>query len=253
MRKLLITLLFSCFLVGSIHTSSAWVQPDADVYSKNEGDHLSNNDDVESFIIEKAREQLENHFASGEYRFEVRPRWIPDQLLKQNPDQILGVRLQGEVKRYTNFKVLYNLQGDRRNKEIQLQVEADQKIPVVTDRVRRGEELTKEKLTIDWVSLSHHSGKYITDVAMLEGKKLKRTLLSGQPVRQSFVRRELVVEAGDQVKVVIERKGIQVQITGEARENGSEGDRIKIYSNETRKKYVGEVIRPGVIEWKNTL
>lgn len=223
------------------------------VAASEDREHPTEIRDTESFILDQAREQLEQHFSSGDYRFTVEPRWIPGRLLEQSPEQISAIEISGEVKRYTNFEVLYRRNGDRNRIEIQLKVKAEQKLPVVLDRVRRGEALTEEKLAYRWVSLSRNSGKYITDMNSLTGKKLRRTLLSGQPVRQSFISREFIIKAGDEVKVVIEQNGIQVQVTGEARENGAEGDRIKIYSTETRKKYVGEVIRPGVTQWKNTL
>lgn len=209
--------------------------------------------DAESVILKKAREQLEQRFSDGEYRFKVQARWIPNRLLQLSPDKILALELQGNIKRHTNFEVLYQQRGTRQRTEIQLKVETEQKLPVVIYRVKRGEKLTSDDLTYQWVSLSRNSGEYIEDMKRLEGKTLRKTLLSGQPIRRSMISREIIVEAGDEVKVVIERNGVQVQVTGEARENGAQGDRIKIYSSETRKKYEGEVIRPGIIQWKNTL
>jgi flagella basal body P-ring formation protein FlgA len=223
------------------------------VYGLGSGSTLAEADDTKTLIIKQARQQLENRFASGKYRFDLQPRWIPSRLLKRSPQQIIGTQLQGAVRRYTNFKVVYQQQGNRKSAEIQLKVKVKQKLPVVVSRVERGKKLTTNKLTIQWVTLSQNQGTYITDLEKLKGKTLRRTLLSGQPVRKSYVSRDLIVKAGDEVKVVINKMGIQVQVTGSARENGAKGDRIKVYSNETRKKYVGEIIRPGVIQWKSTL
>ena len=103
------------------------------------------------------------------------------------------------------------------------------------------------------MALDRNRGQYITSKKQLIGKTLRRTLLSGQPVRKSDISRELIIRAGDQVSMIIKRSGIQIQVTAEAREDGARGDRIKVYSKETRKNYLGEVIRPGVIEWKSTL
>jgi flagella basal body P-ring formation protein FlgA len=61
------------------------------------------------------------------------------------------------------------------------------------------------------------------------------------------------VRAGDAVTLIFKEKGIQVQLTGEARQNGAKNDEIRIYSEETRKKYLGKVVRPGVAIWKQTL
>lgn len=208
---------------------------------------------TKSAILKRARKQLKAHFSSGKYRFKVQPRWIPSRLLEQSPEQIVGIQLEGEVRRYTNFEVSYRFRGSRKQVEIQLKVEIQQKLPVATGRLEEKTQLKAESLTYQWVSLGRNSRQYIIKKKQLVGKTLRRTLLSGQPVRESDVSRKIIINAGDQVSVIIKRNGVQVQVAAEAREDGARGDRIKVYSKETRKKYVGEVIRPGVLQWKNTM
>lgn len=213
----------------------------------------TDDEEMKSFLVKQATKQLERQFSNGEYRFDIEPRWIPNQLLQQSPSQVLSVELNGKIRRYANFEVVYNQRGDRKHAEVQLKVNAEQKLPVVNDRVRRGNKLEESHFSYQWVSISGKDGEYFSSIEALVGKTLKRTLLSGQPIQKTFVSRDLIIKAGDEVKVFIKRNGVQVQVTGEAREDGAKGDRIKIFSNDTKRKYVGEVIRPGVILWKNTL
>lgn len=213
----------------------------------------TSDDEMKSFLIKQAHEQLERHYSAVEYRFEIQPRWIPNQLLKQSPTQIKSVQLSGQIRRYTNFEVVYINRGNRNRAEIQLKVKAEQKLPVVTDRVRKGAKLEEDVLSYQWVSITQRGESYFASTKELIGKTLRRTLLPGQPIRKSFVSRDLIIKAGDEVRVFIKRRGIQVQVSGEAREDGAKGDRINIFSNETNRKYVGEVLRPGVIQWKSTL
>nr|WP_240894603.1 flagellar basal body P-ring formation chaperone FlgA [Fodinibius halophilus] len=209
--------------------------------------------DTKQIILKKAKEQLSQHFSGDIYRFEIKARWIPRRLLEAGSQSIIGVKLDGNVRRYTNFDVFYQGRQKKRSIQIQLAVDVEKKVPVVTRRLRSGSKITKQDLKKQWVSLSRNKDELIEDMDALVGKTLRRTLLSGQPVRRTFVSREYIVEAGDQVRVLIQKKGIRVQVAGEARENGAKGDKIRIYSKETRKKYVGEIVRPGLILWKNTL
>jgi len=165
----------------------------------------------------------------------------------------LAVQVDGTIRKYTNFTVFYTQHNRRKNVQIQLKVEAERKLPVVTDRLRKGGKIEEGQLVYQWVTISQNSQSYITSKEELVGKTLRRTLLSGQPIKESYISRDLIIRAGDQVQVFIEREGIQIQVSAEARENGAKGDRISVYSNETRKKYEGEVLRPGVIQWKSTL
>jgi flagella basal body P-ring formation protein FlgA len=210
-------------------------------------------EEVKSLILKKAKASLVRRFSKGEYRFQVRPRWIPNTLLQQRTTEIQAVHLKGNVKRYTTFDVLYTLRGKRKKAQVQLKVKIERKVPVAVRRLPRDSKIEEEDLELQWVPVLEYQGKLVSDTAILKGKTLRRTLLAGQPVREKYVSRNYVIEAGDQVKVIIERAGIWVQVTGEARENGAKGDKIGIYSKETRRKYVGEVIRPGVTLWKNTL
>lgn len=212
-----------------------------------------NRTDTKDIILEKARERLTNYYSSGKYRFDIAPRWIPQRLLNMESEDILSVELRGEVWRYTDFEVLYRSRGNREKASIQLTVKVEQQIPVVTHRISRGEVIEEEDLQDRWVSLMRNKGDLVEDINAMKGKILRRTLLAGQPVRKSYISREYIIEAGDRVKLIIEKQGIQVQLVGEAREPGAKGDKIRIYSEETRKKYKGEVISPGVTKWKNTL
>ncbi|WP_138430772.1 flagellar basal body P-ring formation chaperone FlgA [Fodinibius saliphilus] len=217
-------------------------------------ERLGENDrDTKQMILQQAKEQLLQQFSAENYRFDIKARWIPRRLLEVGVQGILGVQLDGNVRRYTNFEVLYRDHQKKRRVQIQLVVELEKKVPVVIRRIRSGSEIKKEDLKNQWVSLSRNKDNLIEDVDTLIGKTLRRTLLTGQPVQKSFISREFIVEAGDQVQVLIRKKGIQVQVAGEARENGAKGDKIRIYSDETRRKYVGEVVRSGLILWKNTL
>ncbi|MCW9705356.1 flagellar basal body P-ring formation chaperone FlgA [Fodinibius salsisoli] len=210
-------------------------------------------DEMKSFILDQAQKKLAQRLANGEVRFEIQPRWIPDQLLRQSPAQITDIQILGQLRRYTNFEVTYSHRGNRQRVEVQLKVKVEQKLPVVVGRVRKGSKLKADDLAMQWVSILKNRAAYYADTKELIGKTLRQTLLSGQPIRKSYVSRDLIIKAGDEVQVFVKRNGVQVQVSGEAREDGAKGDRITIFCNKTNRKYVGEVIRPGVILWKNTL
>lgn len=209
--------------------------------------------DTKEVILKKAREKIASYFSSENYRFEITARWIPGKVLKREAESIVAVELKGQVRRYTDFEVLYEERGGREKASIQLAVEIEKRLPVVMRRISRGEVIGEGDLEEQWVSLARNRGALMEEISRISGKKLRRTLLAGQPVWRSYLVREYIIDAGDRVKVIIEKKGVRVQLMGEARENGAKGDIISIYSEETRNKYKGEVIRPGITKWKQTL
>lgn len=204
-------------------------------------------------ILKKARNRLAEHFKGSQFRLSVSPRWIPRRLLRTEPGNIISVELAGGVQRHTDFQVVYKSENKKRRTAIQLVVDAKKKVPVASNRITAGSKVKKSQLSYQWVSILEYQRKLATNKEQLKGKILRKTVLSGQPIRLKSISRELVITAGDEVKMVIQKNGVTIEVKGVARENGAVGDRIRMYSKETRRKYTGEVVRPGVILWKNTL
>lgn len=203
-------------------------------------------------ILEKALETLYTRYDRDEYRFGVTARWIPGSLLGLKPEKIRTVEPDGAIERHTNFTVTYAEHNRYRQTGIQLSIDIEQKLPVARHRVQSGEVIKAEDLIWQWVSLAQSKGQLETNMETLIGKTLRRTLLQGQPVRRNEISEKYLVEAGDLVQLIFDEHGIRVVLTAEARQGGEKGDEIQLYSNETRKKYLGRVISPGVVKWQKT-
>jgi len=203
-------------------------------------------------ILEKALEALYARYDRDEYRFGVSARWIPGSLLEVAPAKIKSVELDDVVKKHTGFEVMY-VSGNRYQKaDIQLSVNIERKLPAALRRIPSGEVIKAEDLTLQWILLTRRNGQLETEMENLVGKTTRRTLLPGQPVRRNEISEQYLVEAGDSIQMIFDESGIRVVLTAEARQGGVKGDKIEIYSNETRKKYLGKVISPGVVKWQKT-
>lgn len=214
---------------------------------------LTKDNNTKRVILEKAEAALKKHFNPKTHRFRLSARWIPQKVLRLEPEKIKAVELQGRVERYTNFRVICQARGARHEVQVQLAVKMEQKVPVTNRRITSGEVVTKEDFSFRWASVSNIDDRLVSELERLAGKTVRTTLLPGQPVRKSDISTEYLIEAGDMVTLIFEKQGISVKLTGEARQSGAKDDEIKIYSNETRRKYLGKVIGPGVAKWKKTL
>lgn len=209
--------------------------------------------DTRKQILDLALNALQKMHDSDRYRFSVSARWIPGSLLQVNPEDIESVLPNSDVDRYTRFEVTAGSGQNRTVTEVQLAVEIERFIPVTVRRVLNGEVLRKEDLQKRWVSSARNGDRLVQNLEELNGKTVRRNLAEGQPVRQVDVSSDRVVEAGDPVTLIFEDQGIRIELTGEAREAGAENDEIRIYSNETRRRYLGRIKGPGVAIWKRTL
>lgn len=204
-------------------------------------------------ILALALESLEASYDEELYRFSVSARWMPGSLLALQPGDILSVQPKGAVDRYTHFEVSYRAGNRNRSSQVQLSVDIERKLPVASRRILNGEQISAADLELRWVSVPNDRGQLVDEATLIDGKTIRRNLVKGQPVRHADVSSEFLIDAGDSVKMIFEDQGVRIELTGEARQSGAQDDEIRIYSNETRKRYLGRVIGPGVVQWQRTL
>lgn len=204
-------------------------------------------------IMEMALESLERRYGSEEIRFSLSFQWIPNSLSRMDPSGILSVEPLGEMERYTLFEVEC-LQGGRTKRfQIQFAVEMEQMLPVAIRRIQGGEILRQGDLEMRWVPVAGTQNRMVRRSEEVEGMVLRRTLAPGQPIRRIDIGGVNLIEAGDSVTLIYEQRGIRVELPTEARQGGGLDEEIRVYSSETRRKYVGRVVRPGVAVWQQTL
>ncbi|MEX0680368.1 MAG: flagellar basal body P-ring formation chaperone FlgA [Balneolales bacterium] len=213
----------------------------------------SDRDEAVPVILKMARQALEEQFDHHNYRFEVNLRWIPGSLAKLPPKSIIDVKPQGSVERYTTFEVTYTPGSQRRRTEVQLQVDIEQWLPVIRERVLAGAVVQSDDIDMKWVPVSRDRGQLIIDAAEIEGNTLRRTMAPGEPVRTADITARYLIEAGDRVTLIFKEAGMRIEVAAVARQNGSENDEIRVYSNDTRRTYQAIVDRPGEVKWKRTL
>lgn len=232
---------------------AAPVEPGAGIAAVAGGLQAPAGDDAARRIISLAARSLYSEYPRQAYRFSLKPRWIPGSLLRHDPSDIKSVELKGRVDTYTNFVVTYRDRRFMRKAEIQLALEIRQKLPVAVRRLNQGYKLKDRDVALRWVEVIPGAESWVQDEQALTGMVLRSSLRPGEPIRKAEVGGQYIVRAGESVKLLFEKRGLQVQITAEARQNGAKNEEITIYSKETRRKYVGRVIAPGEVTWIKTL
>lgn len=204
-------------------------------------------------ILGAAQTVLEERHDPERYRFTTEPRWIPRSLASLPAEVVRNVTVEGNVERYTSFSVDYHNAGRNRTADIQLKVTIEKKLPVISERVSSGTSISEEHLEYRWVEISRQRGQLVTESDELLGRTLRRTLAMGEPVRRADITTEYLVEAGESVTLVFINSGTRINLSAVARQNGALNEDIRLYSEETRRTYLGTVAGSGEVVWKRTL
>jgi len=207
---------------------------------------------AEDVIIKKAEEAILQQFKNEKFRVELSARWIPGSLRSLNGSQVISVEPIGELRKYSSFEVTYMDANRRENTEVQLQIQAEQWVPVLAERKLRGEEIREDDLEWRWISIDLNRDHPVTELKKIEGKTLRRSLLAGQFITLDQVGKPYLIAAGDEVEMFYKQHGLQVILRCDSRQDGAMGEDIQIYCKETRKKYLARITGEGKTKWLQT-
>lgn len=84
--------------------------------------------------------------------------------------------------------------------------------------------------------------------AAAQGLELTRSMAAGEAIRKSFLKKKLLVKAGQRVILYIEKGGAAMSFYATASKDGGAGDTIEVVNPKTRRKYLAVVTGPGEVE-----
>ncbi|MFP8488636.1 flagellar basal body P-ring formation chaperone FlgA [Gracilimonas sp. Q87] len=208
--------------------------------------------DAEQVILDKAEQAIYKQFKNENIRFELFVRWIPGSLRSLDGSYIETVKLVGALQKYTSFKVTFTEYGSKKNKEVQLLIQAEQKVPVLLERKNRGETIEETDVQWRWMNIDLTRDNPVHDLKNIQGKTLRRSLTAGQFIDEEDIGASFLVKAGDEIEMVYHQHGLQILLNCESRQDGAEKEKIQIYCKETRKKYQVQITSSGEVLWLKT-
>ncbi len=134
--------------------------------------------------------------------------------------------------------------------EIRARAEVSLTVPVVTARrnISKGETLNHSTLVLAKRDLARVHGDFVTDAQQLSGQRARRALRSGQVVSLNQAAPPLLVERGDQVLIRVRAGEVRASMTGEALQNGSKGEGIRVRNHSSGKVITAWVAEKGIVE-----
>lgn len=199
--------------------------------------------------------RLESVYPAGQYHFIVSLKWLPESLQKLNTGQLLSVAFDGSDQPlgYCLFDVDYHASGKEKKAKAQVYVQVKELLPVAKKRMMPGQTLSNDDVKWTWIDITKMNGSPVNKKSDLQGLVLSRIITTGSVIKWSDLHRKPVMMPGDEVTLIYNFKGIEIDMHCEARQSGAVGDRVRLYNRETGKTYIGEVTGSSTAIWKGTL
>jgi flagella basal body P-ring formation protein FlgA len=121
--------------------------------------------------------------------------------------------------------------------------------PVVVARqpVARGALLRAEDLRVEELRLDELPTTVVSDLDEAIGKEARVALAAGKPLTLQSLATAAMVKRGDLVRVMIEKNGLRLSVSGEALETAGAGERVRVVNDSSKRELVGRVIDHGTV------
>lgn len=122
------------------------------------------------------------------------------------------------------------------------------RVPVLKDAVTRGQLIRAENITMQPVDASRVFASTITSADVLAGQQANRNLAAGQPINKLHVEVAPTVRRNSSVTLRFVRGGVELVSQGQALEDGTVGQAVRVLNPATRTTLTGRVAEDGTVD-----
>jgi flagella basal body P-ring formation protein FlgA len=91
------------------------------------------------------------------------------------------------------------------------------------------------------------SSNFVSDVAAIQGRRLRRALPAGSPLTSDALDRDVLVQRGQRVTLIASTGGVEIRAQGQALADGAAHDRIRVQNVNSLKVVEGVVENAGTV------
>lgn len=132
------------------------------------------------------------------------------------------------------------------NQSIRIELEALAEIAVAAEVLRRGTILQPGHVEMRFQDISRLSDP-IFSIEDAAGKLVKRSLRLGEPLQAQHVEIPAMIKRGERVVIEVLSSGLTLSAVGEARQDGREGESIRVVNSSSSREVITQVVAPGLV------
>ncbi len=120
-------------------------------------------------------------------------------------------------------------------------------VVVVRRALHRGQRIDRADLALEKQDLSRQNRAYFTRIEEVTGKIADRAMSPGRVLNPALLDDPLTIERGSRVNIIARIGGIQASMRGQALDDGSLGERIRIRNIDTKRELKARVASAGSV------
>jgi flagellar basal body P-ring formation protein FlgA len=149
----------------------------------------------------------------------------------------------------TALTIQFYVNGNRLlSSRVVSKVQVFQTVVCAARSLKRDEIVGAADLRLLRINVAHHPERFRTEVDQVAGKRLTADVDANQPVDTEALDKAVTVKRGSTVMVVYHREGLSLTAKGQAKEDGTLGDRVKVINMDSKRTLLCRVIDPHTVE-----
>lgn len=127
-------------------------------------------------------------------------------------------------------------------------IRQNRRVAVAAEPIPRDTVLEPEMITWEERDVGTSDGRLVGNSENLVGKKVTRSLRPGKPFKTNYLEEPILVERRSRITLRYTIGSMRVTTRGEAKEDGSLGERIEVENLTSEKTVTGRVINENIVE-----
>lgn len=120
-------------------------------------------------------------------------------------------------------------------------------VAVASERIQRGTVLTRDHIRLENRKLFRHHRGFYTDLTSLEGQLTTQVIPLGRVMGPGMIKNNPDVRRGEAVSVCILRGNVTLTMEGFAREDGYNGQRLRVFCPDPQHEFLGTLENSAVV------
>ncbi len=202
--------------------------------------HASIRETVKRFLLSQA--------PNGTGKVEIEVRRLDTRLRLARCDQPLETRLPPSGRKTGRVTVGVRCNGTSPwSLYVPARVVLLAEVVVVQRALRRGQRIDESDLALEEHDLARQHRAYFTRIEDVAGKIADRAMQTGRILHPALLDDPLAIERGSRVNIIARIGGIQASMRGQALDNGSLGERIRIRNLDSKRELEARVVSAGTV------
>jgi len=149
----------------------------------------------------------------------------------------------------TTLTIQFYVDGNKaQSARVTSRVQVFQKVVCASRALKRDEIVRADDVHQVRTDVAQHPERFITDVDRVVGKRLVSEVAKSQPIGPQQLDKAITLKRGAPVVIVYQLAGMRLTAKGQAKEDGSMGDRVRIANSDSKRTLTGRVIDPHTVE-----